>query len=315
MKWPIKTVTLIFCLLLLAIGSSCRTPTEQEKPYEEQLAAAKKADDLRLAAQRKAEAERLSKEKKRAQEQLAAQRKAAAARQAEVQRLAKLKQEAQHHQNEEAQRLEHQLEEAWKAKQAEQARKEAQAAHRAQLAQQEAKDDEKPPQRDTSAKKTPLEVYLLRIGDGLEISVWGHANLTTNVQVREDGTFPFPLIGDVPALYRSIREVEQEVQDRLNRDFIVNPQVTARLTGAKFSIIGEVERPGQYPIEGFIDLLTAISLAGGINKFGSGHIEIIRLQGGETVRFRANIDRITHGKEPNVTILPHDTIQVQRRLF
>ncbi|MBI3318644.1 MAG: polysaccharide biosynthesis/export family protein, partial [Candidatus Omnitrophica bacterium] len=159
------------------------------------------------------------------------------------------------------------------------------------------------------------EVYRLRFGDEVEISVWGHADLNRSVPVREDGTFSFPLIGNVQAQDRTLREVEEEVRERLNRDYLVNPQVTAKLTGVKFSVFGEVSQPGSYPIEGTMDLLTAISLAGGITKFGSSSVEIIREKRGRKVVIQANVDRILKGREPNVEILPHDTVHVRRRIF
>ena len=92
-------------------------------------------------------------------------------------------------------------------------------------------------------------------------------------------------------------------------------QIIARLVGTKFSVLGEVERPGSYVIESTMDLLTAVSLGGGITKFGSNRIEIIRDQGQEKATIRANLDRILEGKDPNIEILPHDTIYVRRRIF
>jgi len=161
------------------------------------------------------------------------------------------------------------------------------------------------------AGEVPNEVYHLRLGDELDISVWGHDDLNKKVQIREDGTFSFPLIGNVQAVGRMLQEVEQEIQERLNRDYIVNPQVTVRLSGAKFSVLGEVKSPGPYPIEGTMDLLTAIGQAGGVNSSGSNHVEIIREQGEEKVTIRANMDRILKGKEPNFNILPRDAISIK----
>ncbi len=145
--------------------------------------------------------------------------------------------------------------------------------------------------------------------------MWGHADLARIAPVREDGTLSFPLIGDVRGAGRTLREVEREIQERLNSEYIVNPQVTIRLTGAKFSIFGEVNSPGTYVIEGTMDLLTAMSLAGGITKFGSNSIEIIRGERDKKLSIRANIERIVKGKEPNIEILPRDTIYARRRLF
>lgn len=254
--------------------------------------------------------------------------------------------------------------------------------------------------------------YRLQAGDQIDIRVWDHDNMNQRAQIREDGSFSFPLIGNVKAAGRPLPDVEKEIVERLNKDFIVNPQVSARLAGAQFYVLGqkeesgshtiegtvtllsaisaatnlaslrssrieviryqedrqivivtdmgrllsgkdpnipvlprdtiyikapfvqetprkvsvrlvearftalgEVERPGAQPIAGPMDLLTAVSLAGGVTKFGSNRVEIIRSRGNEKIVIQANIDRILQGKEPNIRIYPRDTIYVKRRLF
>ncbi len=159
-----------------------------------------------------------------------------------------------------------------------------------------------------SPSEVPAQIYRLRPGDEMEISVWDHDDLNRKVQVRDDGSFSFPLIGSVQGLKRSLQEIEKEVQERLDRDYIVNPQVTVRMIGAKFTMLGEVERPGSYSLEGSVDLLKAISEAGGMTKSGSNRVEIIREMDDAKVTIRADLERILQGKDPNVTIVPRDTI-------
>lgn len=166
-----------------------------------------------------------------------------------------------------------------------------------------------------SVAEASKEPYQLQLGDQLEISVWEHAELSQKIQVREDGTFPFPLIGSVRAAGRTTAELEKEIQDRLNQDYIINPQVSVRLIGAKFTAMGEVNNPGNYAIEGTLDLLSAISLAGGISKFGSSRVVVIRSVGDQKVVIRADVARILKGKDPNFSIQPRDTIYARRRLF
>ncbi len=163
-----------------------------------------------------------------------------------------------------------------------------------------------------TAKEVQSELYHLRLGDELAVSVWGHEDLSRKVQIREDGSFSFPLIGSVKAAGRSLEEIEKELQERLGRDYIVNPQVTVWLSGAKFSVLGEVERPGSYPLEGTVDLLTAVSLAGGMTQQGSNHIEIIRILGKEKIAIRTRLDLLLQGLEPTIAILPRDTIYLKQ---
>lgn len=302
----------------------------QEKEKQRQ----KQEEQRRLQAekrQQQAEAARLAKlqaeqERQMNQQAIAMERqletawKAEAARHArEASRLARLKgqeaegaEEAQRRRNEVAGYMERQLEAALKEQRSAQAKEEKRQGT-----------IENPQMqfvlplkgRILSPKEVSQDVYRLQLGDEVSVSVWGHGDLSVTSPIRENGTFSFPLIGEVLAVGQTLKEVEQTVQERLDMDFIVRPQVTARLIGAKFSIFGEIEHPGSYAIEGFMDLLTAISIAGGITKFGSSSVEIIRRRGNEKVTIRVNIDRIVRAKEPNVIILPHDTIHVKRRLF
>lgn len=165
--------------------------------------------------------------------------------------------------------------------------------------------------RVVSAAEVAPDTYRLRPGDQLDISVWGQDDLNQKVQVNEDGTFSFPLIGSVHTSGRSLGEVVKEIQERLDRDYIVNPYVTARLIEAKFSILGEAAQPGSYPIEGAVDLLTAISQAGGTTENASSDIEIIRERGKEKIAIQANLERILKGQDPVIDIFPRDTIYVK----
>ncbi len=154
-------------------------------------------------------------------------------------------------------------------------------------------------------------IYQLQWGDQLDITVWNQSDLSQKVQVREDGFFAFPLIGNVPASGRSLPEVQKEISERLNRDYIINPQVTVRLAGAQFSVLGQQGNSGSFPLEGTVDLLMAISKAGDIATLRSSRVELIRRQGDRQVVIRANVERILTGKEPNIPILPRDTIYIK----
>lgn len=165
--------------------------------------------------------------------------------------------------------------------------------------------------RKVLAAEVASDTYLLRPGDQLDISVWGHDDLNQKVQIEEDETFSFPLIGTIQTQGRSLGEVVKEIQEELDRDYIVNPHVTARLIESKFSILGEVAHPGSYPVEGSIDLLTAISQAGGTTPSASSDVEIIRERGKEKMAIQSNLERILKGLDPVMNIFPRDTIYVK----
>ena len=162
-----------------------------------------------------------------------------------------------------------------------------------------------------SPEQASQQVYVLQPGDQLDITVWDHPDLSQKTQIRDDGMFQYPLIGEVQASGRSISDVEKEVRERFDKDYIVNPQVTVRLVGAQFSVLGQKENSGTFPIEGTVDLLTAISKAGDISTLRSSRVEIIRRQGGKQVTIRAGINRILSGQELNIPVLPRDTLYIK----
>ena len=166
-------------------------------------------------------------------------------------------------------------------------------------------------QRVVSPGEVQNSVYRLLPGDSIKVSVWNHSELEADTIIREDGTFPYPLLGDIQAAGHSVREIQQEIMDRLNKDYIVNPEVTASLGNTTFTILGQVVRPGPYPTDGTLDLLAALSLAGGASSDLSSGVDIIRIQGSEKLLIRVDADQILQGKQPNLRILPHDTIYVR----
>lgn len=161
-----------------------------------------------------------------------------------------------------------------------------------------------------------LEEYRIHPNDQLEISVWGQDDLSRTVRVREDGTFPFPFIDEVLGAGYTLRELEQVMAQGLASGYLHDPLVTVKLVGQRFSILGEVERPGTYPLDGRVDVLAALSMAGGLSKFGAPAIELIRVHAnGQKLDYLLDVNAILAGRQPTVLLHPHDTIVVKRRLF
>ncbi len=167
------------------------------------------------------------------------------------------------------------------------------------------------PKRIISASEIPSSIYRLRRGDELTVSVWNHNDLNQRGQIREDRTFSFPLIGDVQTAGLSLRGLETEIRKRLNKDYIVNPQVNARLVNAKFTILGQVGRPGSFQTDGMVDLLSALSSSGGVDLQRSSQVDIIRQIGEEKVIIRVHPNLVLQGKEPRIDLWPHDVLYVQ----
>ena len=158
--------------------------------------------------------------------------------------------------------------------------------------------------------------YQIHADDRLEISVWGQEALSRTVVVRGDGTFSFPLLGEITAQGRTTGELEQLLAQGLAEGYLKTPIVTIKLAGQRFSVLGEVERPGTYELDGRVDLLAAVSMAGGLSKFGSPRLEVMRvLADGQKASYEVDLNGILSGRRPTVILHPHDTIHVKRRLI
>ena len=132
----------------------------------------------------------------------------------------------------------------------------------------------------TAAAATPVdEFYLVNPGDTLAVSVWQEEELQQEVLVRPDGYFSFPLAGEIDANSKSVAQIQQRVSEQLHQyipEAVVTVTVSA-LSGLKIYVIGQVRRPGEFQLNTNIDVVRALSMAGGTNEFANlGAIKILR---------------------------------------
>ena len=121
--------------------------------------------------------------------------------------------------------------------------------------------------------------YEIGPGDVLMINVWGDEDLTREVVVSPEGVFSFPLIGEVRAAGCSVEEVRRTMTERLADGYLVDPQVEVVVREYKSQrvyVLGEVVRPGTYPLERRASLLEIISKAGGLGEGAGDVAQIIR---------------------------------------
>ena len=100
----------------------------------------------------------------------------------------------------------------------------------------------------------------------LTVSVWKETDLTLEVLVRPDGGLSFPLVGDVMATGKTIAALREEFTERL-KHYIPNPVVTVAakaIGGNRVFVLGKVQKPGEYPFGEAVDVMQALSLAGGV---------------------------------------------------
>ena len=117
------------------------------------------------------------------------------------------------------------------------------------------------------------ENYRLGPEDEIEIRVWGNDDLTRKVQVGLNGMISFPFVGEIKAQGMTVHDLQQELEHRLGPKYIINPHVSITITGyksQKFFVMGNVNKPGTYPLTQPIRVVEAISLAGGLQAGQAG---------------------------------------------
>lgn len=158
----------------------------------------------------------------------------------------------------------------------------------------------------TAATDNATARYEVQPGDLLQVSVWKEADLSQQVLVRPDGGFSFPLAGDVNAVGKTAEELRVELTQRLGK-FIPDLFVTVavqEIRGNKVYVIGQVNRPGEFVVNPRIDVMQALSLAGGTTAFAaSNDIFVLRREGGAQRRLPFNFGDVTRGKSLDQNIL------------
>jgi polysaccharide export outer membrane protein len=123
------------------------------------------------------------------------------------------------------------------------------------------------------------EPYRIQPGDVLTVSVWKEPDLQGDVLVRPDGGLSFPLVGEVAAERMTMAQLQQEMSTRL-RKYLPEPSVTIalkQLGGNRIYVLGKVNRPGEFTFSKPLDVMQAISMAGGMTPYAAANdIKILR---------------------------------------
>lgn len=126
--------------------------------------------------------------------------------------------------------------------------------------------------------------YRINGGDLLHISVYGEANLDKDVPVQPDGGIAFPLVGNLNARGLTLGELQKKIADSLRESQyfpnLTDNEVTVSMvkaTGNSVSVVGQVKQPGTFAYDTQLDVMQALSLAGGLTPFASkSKIKILR---------------------------------------
>ena len=157
--------------------------------------------------------------------------------------------------------------------------------------------------------------YRLGAEDVLMVSVWKDEHLTREVVVRPDGMFSFPLVGDVRAIDRTVEEIRADLVARLTK-YIPSANVSVavmKVMSYKIYVVGRVNKPGEYLVGHYTDVLQALSLAGGLTPFAAENdIKVMRRIDGEqqAIPFRYGDVRKGRDLEQNIILQRGDVVMV-----
>ena len=156
-------------------------------------------------------------------------------------------------------------------------------------------------------------------GDMLHITVFRNPELTTDAKVTDQGTILFPLVGDVKVTGLTPQQVGSRIAEMLRQGkYVVNPEVAvsmAQVNSRQVSVLGNVNKPGRYPIDGVNNKLTDfLAAAGGVAGTGSDSVTIVSNANGKSTK--TDVDLTGMFREGNLTqnvaLQPGDTIFVHR---
>jgi len=159
------------------------------------------------------------------------------------------------------------------------------------------------------------ERYLLNAGDVLDISVWNEEALQKQVAILPDGMISFPLAGELSAQGHSVTELQSSLKEKL-AEYLSDPVVTVSVvsvSGNTVHIMGKVLQPGSFVMTKNIDVMQALSLAGGLSPYAKENdIIVIRRNGEKQQTLPVHYAAIKKGQDlkTNIILMSGDVIVI-----
>lgn len=157
--------------------------------------------------------------------------------------------------------------------------------------------------------------YILGPEDVIEVSVWKEPDMTKQLTVQPDGKVFYPLIGEIRAAGKTVKQLQEEISKRLEK-FVTDASVTVILLKTqhyKFFVTGKVNKPGEFLAGRPTSVLQAISMAGGLTPFASPrNIKIVRKVGGVDEVYPFNYKDVSKGllMSQDILLQPGDVVVV-----
>ena len=178
------------------------------------------------------------------------------------------------------------------------------------------------PQRANTSPSKPVasptlpKDYVIGVEDVLSVVFWRDKELSAEVLVRPDGKISLPMLNDLPAAGMTPEQLAAAVEKAATR-FVRDPGATVivkEIRSRKVYVIGEVIKPGTFPLGSEMNVLQVIAQAGGfLEGANKGDVVIVRTENGQERRYKFNYNEVVRGKnvEQNIRLLPGDTILIR----
>lgn len=157
------------------------------------------------------------------------------------------------------------------------------------------------------------------VGDMVRVTVFRNPDLTTEARVTDQGTISFPLLGDVPVAGMTPSQVSKKISEKLSSGkYVVNPEVSVtmmQVNSRQVSVLGNVNKPGRYPIDNVNARLTDfIAAAGGVAAPGSDLVTVVSMRDGQATKKDVDLSQmfVSGRVDANLDLQPGDTIYVHR---
>jgi protein involved in polysaccharide export with SLBB domain len=166
----------------------------------------------------------------------------------------------------------------------------------------------------------PTERSLLGPGDVFTLEIVGEKDLPHEYQVASDGTVDLPYVHTLKVADLEAQEVARLVRGRLIAEkILIDPSVVVQVkeyASRHITLLGQVARPGSFPLLSGMSLIQAISQAGGLTAVASAsHVNLTRKTGGKQQTVEIDVGAIIDGQAPDIPLQAGDQIYVHERLF
>jgi protein involved in polysaccharide export with SLBB domain len=178
------------------------------------------------------------------------------------------------------------------------------------------------PRVDNSRVKLPdpVESTTLGPGDVFTLDVVGEKDLPRDFQVASDGTVDFPYVHRIKVQGLEPQQVARAVRERLiSQRILIDPSIIVSIkeyNSKRVTVLGQVQRPGSFPLTPGMTLVQAISNAGGLNAIANGdRVNLTRKDKQSATTVVLSFDSITDGRSPDILLQAGDQIYVHERVF